>query len=137
MSEKYSIIDIEVFIEKTRVMVYNFFGQSELPIDEVDMEIDNLEEEARQELDNCLSQKEAEMIAFEHLKKTKNKKGEIIYILSEVKFMKIIEDFTLRITSNILNSLAAKGLLNTAFDEETNDFVFWAKEDDKDTNNKA
>lgn len=137
MSQKYSIADIKVFIEKTRVMVYNFFGQSELPIDKVDMEIDNLEEEARKELDFCLGQKEAELIAFEHLRKVKNKKGEIVYILSEEKFMKIIEDFTLRITSNILNSLAAKGLVNTAFDEETNDFVFWAKEDEKDTDNKA
>ena len=32
-------------------------------------------------------------------------------------------------TANILNNLVSKGYVDTAFDEEENDFVFWVKED--------
>lgn len=135
MNNKYSIVDIDKFIETTRVMVYNSFGQSDLTIDKVDMDIENLEQEERQELDVYLGQKEAQRIIFEYIKKRKTKNGDTIYILSEEEFLKIINDLTLRLTSNLLNNLATRGLINTAFDEETNDFIFWAKEDGKNADN--
>lgn len=135
MNNKYSIVDINKFIETTRVMVYNSFGQSDLTIDKVDMDIENLEQEERQELDVYLGQKEAQRIIFEYIKKRKTKNGDTIYILSEEEFLKIINDLTLRLTSNLLNNLATRGLINTAFDEETNDFIFWAKEDGKNADN--
>jgi hypothetical protein len=31
--------------------------------------------------------------------------------------------------SNIISGLVQKGLVETAFDEEANDFVFWVKND--------
>ena len=33
-------------------------------------------------------------------------------------------------TSNIVNGLVQKGLIETAFDSEANDFIFWIKEDE-------
>jgi hypothetical protein len=35
--------------------------------------------------------------------------------------------------SNILNTLVNKGVLDSAFDTDQNDFIFWVKEDE---NNK-
>ena len=32
--------------------------------------------------------------------------------------------------SNILSGLVNKGLVDTAYDSQSNDFVFWVKEDD-------
>ena len=34
-------------------------------------------------------------------------------------------------TSNILNGLVNKGIVETAYDDETNDFVFWIKNENK------
>jgi hypothetical protein len=31
--------------------------------------------------------------------------------------------------SNILNSLVNKGVLDSAYDDEQNDFIFWVKEE--------
>ena len=33
--------------------------------------------------------------------------------------------------SNILNQLVQKGLVESAFDTESNDFIFWVKDNDK------
>jgi hypothetical protein len=77
---KYDIYDLEMFVQKTRVLVYNSFGTSSKPLDEIDMDFENL------------------------------------------------------------NTLASKGLVDSAFDEETNDFVFWAKDlddENEDKNNKT
>jgi len=34
--------------------------------------------------------------------------------------------------SNIINSLVKKGLIETAFDSEKNDFIFWVKDNEQD-----
>ncbi|NDB56169.1 hypothetical protein EB169_10115 [archaeon] len=137
---KYDIYDLEMFVQKTRVLVYNSFGTSSKPIDEIDMDFENLNKDQQKEIDNCLSEKEALNIALEHVLQKRDRDGNIINLLSEENFMAIINDFSLRMTSNILNTLASKGLVDSAFDEETNDFVFWAKDlddENEDKNNKT
>ncbi|NBT08684.1 MAG: hypothetical protein EBS98_07780, partial [Chitinophagia bacterium] len=44
----------------------------------------------------------------------------------------ILEELNSRLVSNILNSLVNKGLIESAYDSDTNDFVFWVKNDSKD-----
>lgn len=137
---KYDIYDLEMFVQKTRVLVYNSFGASSEPIDEIDMDFENLNKDQQKEIDNCLSEKEALNIVLEHILQKRDRDGNIINLLSEENFMAIINDFSLRMTSNILNTLASKGLVDSAFDEETNDFVFWAKDlddENEDKNNKT
>jgi Mg/Co/Ni transporter MgtE len=137
---KYDIYDLEMFVQKTRVLVYNSFGTSSKPIDEIDMDFENLNKDQQKEIDNCLSEKEALNIVLEHVLQKRDRDGNIINLLSEENFMAIINDFSLRMTSNILNTLASKGLVDSAFDEETNDFVFWAKDlddENEDKNNKT
>ena len=137
---KYDIYDLEMFVQKTRVLVYNSFGTSSKPIDEIDMDFENLNKDQQKEIDNCLSEKEALNIALEHVLQKRERDGNIINLLSEENFMAIINDFSLRMTSNILNTLASKGLVDSGFDEETNDFVFWAKDlddENEDKNNKT
>ena len=129
-----------MFVQKTRVLVYNSFGTSSKPIDEIDMDFENLNKDQQKEIDNCLSEKEALNIVLEHVLQKRDRDGNIINLLSEENFMAIINDFSLRMTSNILNTLASKGLVDSAFDEETNDFVFWAKDlddENEDKNNKT
>ena len=125
-----------MFVQKTRVLVYNCFGTSSKPLDEIDMDFENLNKDQKEEIDNCLSEKEALNIVLEHVLKKKDRDGNIVNVLSEENFMAIINDFSLRMTSNILNTLVSKGLVDSAFDEETNDFVFWAKDVDGENENK-
>ena len=39
-----------------------------------------------------------------------------------------------RLVSNILSSLASKGLIESAYDPEINDFVFWTVDGDEKEN---
>lgn len=41
----------------------------------------------------------------------------------------MIETFNSRMVSNMLNNLVNKGVLETAYDSESDDFIFWTKND--------
>jgi hypothetical protein len=43
--------------------------------------------------------------------------------------MEMIESFNSRMISNMLNHLVNRGLLETAYDADSNDFVFWIKDE--------
>lgn len=75
-------------------------------------------------LDKILSEKEAELIIIPHLK---NNTSDNSYNVTEDKFINILEKLNSRIVSNILGSLASKEIIEMAFDNEINDFVFWIK----------
>lgn len=131
---KYEITDVTRFVNGSRVFVYkNFSGlsQEEPPTKPISYEFNiktlTLEEVA--ELETCLNTKEATLIFNEYA----SKKDDALY-MTETEYMDYLAALTSRMTSNLLKSLANKNLLNIAFDEEKNDFVFWPNEQDtKDT----
>ena len=49
--------------------------------------------------------------------------------MNDKMFLAIIESLNERMVSNLLNSLVNKGLVETAYDDEDDDFIFWVKED--------
>lgn len=118
--------DIDKFLNSTRVLVYNMFGSKDengtRTIADVDMNISSLEEDQIIEMDRTISFSETQSICQPLLKKTN--KG---YVISEKGFMNLIESMNARMVSNILMKLCADGVLESAFSEETNDFVFWTK----------
>jgi DNA-binding HxlR family transcriptional regulator len=131
MSDWFVISNLEEFIDKARSIVYNNFGQwSNNPKDPVsidDVPIDELEE-----FNKVLSHQESLLIVKQFVKKEKNKKTKKIrYTLDDQIFEKIIHDLNNRMVSNILNNLVQKGLIESAFDDKVNDFIFWVKEDEK------
>ena len=50
--------------------------------------------------------------------------------MNDIIFSDIVSKLNERMTSNIVNGLVQKGLIETAFDSEANDFIFWIKEDE-------
>ncbi len=76
------------------------------------------------EIDDIISLNEVKIIILSNVKK--NKKG--TYQFQYKKLIKMVEEINSRIISNLLNSLVKKGIIETAFDEKQNDFVFWIKE---------
>lgn len=123
----YDIIDLELFVESTRVLVYSSFGNKDNSQEpKIILDIKDLSKEEAIELNSCLSQQESMSICKEFLKNKSNS-----YRISDKKYYGFIEALNARMVSNMLNKLTQQGLLESAFDEESNDFIFWVKDEDE------
>jgi len=130
-SEWFVVPNIDEFTLKARSIVYANFGSWENN-DNYDILIDSLEEKDQEELDKVLSQQESLVIIIENLRKEKNKRtNKTRYVLNDQIFADIIAKLNERMVSNIISNLVQKGLVETAFDSEANDFVFWVKDTDE------
>jgi hypothetical protein len=135
MNEWFVIKNLEEFTDKARIIVYNNFGQWENE-DQIDDIIDYVKESDEEDLNKVLSLEESLVIVKQNVKKQKNKKNKKIrYVLSTNLFSKIVEDLNARLVSNVLNQLVQKGLVESGYDSESNDFIFWVKNENS-TNEK-
>lgn len=125
------IPDLSEFTDKARAIVYNNFGVWQ-DKDEMDVIIDDVVENEKEDFDKILSHQESLVIVKENIKKQRNKiTKQIRYTLNEEMFAEIVHKLNDRMVSNIINGLVKKGLVETAFDNEANDFIFWIKQDDE------
>ena len=128
---QYKIDNKERFLEASRVLTYNLFDTNgSIGINGVDFNKDSLSKEEQEELDTILSFRETEIISQDFLKQSKNHEG--IFLITEKKYLQFLDTLNSRMVSNILSVMSSKGLLETAFSEEDNDFVFWVKDNPKD-----
>lgn len=127
------ITDLDTFTYKARAIVFNNFGKStEDQESDIDSIIDDVKEQDQEEFDKILSQNESLAIVKENVKIEKNKyTKKFRYVLDDIIFLHIIEKLNDRMVSNVLNSLVQKGLVESAFDTESNDFIFWIKDENK------
>jgi hypothetical protein len=124
--EWYIIKDIEEFVDKTRTLIFNNFGGDKST--DIDTLLDSIKPEDQAEFDSVLSHDESMVIMKSLVKKQINKKtNQTRYIMSDDIFYEIIQRLNDRMVSNLLNSLVNKGIVDTAFDNDSNDFVFWIK----------
>jgi regulator of PEP synthase PpsR (kinase-PPPase family) len=133
---KYEIKDLEEFTENVRRLVFSGFGKAveETQDDFTDM-ITKLSSEEETEMNEVLTQQESILIVESLVRKqTKKTTKQIRYVLNEKIFTDILEALNARLVSNILSNLNTRGLIESAYDDELNDFVFWVKEDDNKTN---
>lgn len=136
MNQYYTITDLDQFVESTRVLVFDAFGKTDNhDPDQLVLYLKELKPEEQVELNSVLTQQESLSIAKDFIKeKVKNKKT--MYVISEKKYMAMIESFNERLVSNMLKNLTQIGLLESAYDSELNDFIFWIKEQDQPNENK-
>lgn len=129
----YEILDYDEFIEYTRMVVFKFFGESqkESELDDISQVLVSVDGSDREEMDQFLSRSECDLIARSHIKIKKYKSGKERYFLNDKILHTMIESFNSRMLSNILNSLVNKGKLESAFDTEIDDFVFWVKDEEQ------
>lgn len=133
MNENWYIVDdLDQFVLATRKLLFNNFGKSD---DQETSAIDdmlNISAEEQSEFDTILTQEESIIIAKNILKKqSNNKTQEIRYLVNDQMYLQMIENLNSRMISNTLNGLVNKGVLESGFDTEQNDFVFWIKDIDK------
>jgi hypothetical protein len=131
--ERYIINDPIQFTESIRKAVFSGFGEEAIDDpDEFTKLINDISPEQEQEMNEVLTLSESLVIVKELAKKEKNKKTqEIRYIINEKIFSNIVESINARLVSNILSDLIKKGLVETGYDSEINDFVFWVKNTDR------
>jgi hypothetical protein len=111
-------------------LVFNNFGKNN---DETDPLATTIDETDQEELDKLLSFEESKVIVIDLLKKQNHKTKKIVrYLLNDNIFLEIISSLNDRMVSNILGGLVKKGLVETAYDNESNDFIFWIKDDESD-----
>ena len=123
----YHIIDVDQFVEVTRALVYHSFGGHQTLPNEFTDVLSLLTEEEKNEMNNYISQTESITILKSFCKRQRNSKTNKKRILiSEEQYMEYIDALNSRMIGNMLAKLASQGVLETAFDEEINDFVFWA-----------
>jgi hypothetical protein len=60
-------------------------------------------------------------------------KTEDYYKIKEDDYDDFLVQLNRRMVSNIVKDLVSKGLVESAFDNEKNDFVFWVKGDEDET----
>jgi hypothetical protein len=130
-SEWFIVPDLLEFTDKARSIVYNNFGVWNNKTD-MDILIDDVAQNEKAEFDKVLSHQESLVIVKENLKRERNKiTKKIRYILNDDIFAEIVYKLNDRMVSNIISGLVQKGLVETAFDEEANDFVFWVKKNEE------
>jgi hypothetical protein len=137
--EWFVIKNLKEFVDSSRRLVFQNFGQNLTKEDEntIDNMIDYLGDmsiEDESEMNIVLSYDEALTIVQPFLREQFNKKTkENRFLVSESIYIDIITSLNDRMVSNILNSLVNKGLIETAYDDQSNDFIFWIKDDSQDS----
>jgi Mg/Co/Ni transporter MgtE len=130
--QNYIIDDLEEFTRSARKLVFNGFDKSigDDP-DEFTKLITEISQDDLEEMDQILTQQESLVIVKSLAKEQKHKiTNESRYLIDEKIFSQIIEEMNGRLVSNMLSSLACKGMIESAYDEQINDFVFWIKDDE-------
>jgi hypothetical protein len=122
----YAMKDPTEFINQIRRLVFAGFGSEKLNDDELEHLVLEINEE---EMDSTISFNECKIIAMEYLKPKKIRR-KIKYFLTEQGFTDLVEAVNARLVSNILTELVDEGKLESAWDSEANDFIFWVKEDE-------
>jgi hypothetical protein len=128
MSDKewFAVKDVDGLVTSARTLVYNNFGdwKSKDEQDIVDSMI--LKPDNEDEFDQLLTQEESMVIVQSLLKRQRHKTTkEVRYLISDSLFYDILQQLNDRLVSNTISSLVQKGLVETAYDSEIDDFVFW------------
>ena len=127
------IKDFEGFVNHARGLVFKVFGES-VGQQEIDEDMSTIYESLSkldlEEMNQTLPLEQCLLISKQHIKiKTNRKTKETEYYINDNILFRLLESFNTRMVSNILSKLTNDGLLESAFDEAKNDFVFWIKDD--------
>ena len=128
------VVNLEKLVKFSRKVIYYNFDESNSKLnDESFMEkIENISNEKDDaEMERVLPYKEIEAIFGEFLQRRNSKETKKkAWFLKEKDYNIILEQLSERMVSNIVRGLVKKGLVESAFDDEKNEFVFWVKGND-------
>ena len=117
----YTMRNPDEFINQIRRLVFAGFGIKDIGEDELQTLIQNIDEE---EMNRTISFEECKVIAMEYLEPKKIRRR-VKYFLTEENFTNLVEAINSRLVSNLITELVDDGQLESAWDSEANDFIFW------------
>tara|TARA_B100001778_G_scaffold273422_1_gene235849 strand:- start:3707 stop:4120 length:414 start_codon:yes stop_codon:yes gene_type:complete len=127
-----NIVNLDKLINFSRKVVYANLGEEYSDVSDVgflDL-VENMPEEQQEEMNSILSMSEAKAIFKPFVRQQRHKKTlSIKTSILEADYDIILRQLSERMISNIVRNLVNRGLVESAFDEEKNDFVFWVKKD--------
>jgi hypothetical protein len=136
MKQKWYIVDdMEAFVNSLRTLIFIHFGHWDDDAIKADDFIKQLTSEEKADLDKTLTYEESLLITKQHLRQQRNvNTNEKRYIFTVENYEQILSDLNSRMLSNILTKLSNKGVIETAYDSDADDFVFWLKNTSKSEN---
>jgi len=128
------VMNLEKLVKFSRKVIYYNFDETHSKLDDESFmeKIENISNKKDdEEMERVLPYKEIEAIfgEFLHRKISKETKKKA-WFLKEKDYNIILEQLSERMVSNIVRGLVNRGLVESAFDDEKNDFVFWVKGND-------
>tara|TARA_S200002703_G_scaffold20667_5_gene17117 strand:- start:81712 stop:82179 length:468 start_codon:yes stop_codon:yes gene_type:complete len=113
-----------------RLVYYNFDDESEKLSDSDFFEkVQKIKQEDMPELDKYLPFEEAKNIMKSLVVKRRHKKTKVSKLfMRESDYDEVLIQLNKRMVSNIVLGLVKKGVVDSAFDSEKNDFIFWVKD---------
>lgn len=127
----YEITDDETFILTLRDSLIESYETQMQSSGEIDKDLMKLVQEKNEDVECYFTIEEAKSIASPIIESIKNRNKSIGInknLISHKQFIKILHAFNQRIVSNILLELSKEGLIESGFDDEANDFIFWVKD---------
>lgn len=124
------IVNVDKLTDFTRKVIFHNFDNQNNSLTDTEFfeKVKRIKTEDSEEMERLLPFNEVKTILTGFIKKRKNKKTqEIKLFMRETDYDQILLEFNQRMVSNIVQSLVKKGVLETAFDNEKNDFIFWVK----------
>jgi hypothetical protein len=127
------VVSVKKLIDFSRKIVYHNFDEenSDLSDQEFLSKVDQIQEDSK-ELDYLLPYSECRVMIKPYLVRVISKTQDY-YKIKEDDYDDFLVELNRRMVSNIVKDLVSKGLVESAFDNEKNDFVFWVKGDEDET----
>lgn len=130
-NEWLEVSNIDKLVNFSRKLIYyNFDDESdELSDEDFLSKVSKIKPEHEAEMDKLLPFDEAKSILMASCRKRRHKKTKILKLyMKDADYDEILVQLNQRMVSNIVRGLVKKGVVDSAFDSERNDFIFWVKD---------
>jgi len=126
------IVNIDKLVDFSRRVIFYNFDEDNDDLDDEDFmkKIEKIESKDSAEMNKVLPRDEVKAIFLDLIVKRRNKNTkQVAMFIKEEDYEEVLAQLNQRMVSNIVKGLVSKGLVESAFDSEKNDFVFWVRTD--------
>jgi len=126
------IVNIDKLVDFSRRVIFYNFDEANDDLDDEDFmkKIEKIESKDSTEMDKVLPRDEVKAIFSDLVFKKRNKNTKkVALFIKEEDYEQVLAQLNQRMVSNIVKGLVSRGLVESAFDSEKNDFVFWVRTD--------
>jgi hypothetical protein len=131
------VVNVSKLVNFSRKLVYFNFDHDFSDLDDLQFieKIQNIKIEDEPEVDQVLPYKESLLIFNQYVyRKKKEEATRYSTYIKDEDYDIFLEQLSERMVSNIIHNLVNKGFIETAFDNDRNEFIFWVKKDTENGN---